>query len=264
MSEGTQLLGAYQAFIFCTLAQLAASAAIFTKFLFLSSSRKYWFFLGIFVVWMATNSATFWVHPTSQTYFWLYVATTPVLWILYLSAAYKLYQEVFANFPGITSLARWTVALAAASIITALVSGLLLTQNQLSPGHLYERITLVDQSLLFGLSLFCLLLLSTILRYPISIGRNLVSHCLAFSGLLLAQALVIIGNAWTAQYYILPLNNLGALFSGLCMGLWSYALTRHGDIAVVRVRRNLDPAAEFRLLRQLEAIDGILVRVGRK
>jgi hypothetical protein len=139
-----------------------------------------------------------------------------------------------------------------------------LSRGLISPGWLSTTVTMIDRSLLFGLALFFVLLVTIMTRYPISIPRNLIVHCVAFSGLLLIQALISLIDQWSAHHYTAALNNFSSLISAVVLFSWSWFLDRGGEITIVRVRQRLDPELEFRLLGQLQSINGILLRAGRK
>jgi hypothetical protein len=253
-----------QAFIFCTSLLILSIAAVSGRFLLLSARRTHWYFLGIFILWAAANLLPLFESSSSKSYFWFYIGTTPVLWALYLAAAFFLYRSVFADYPGIASMGKWAVLAAAVAIIAAGSASLVFSRGLFSPGQLYTLVTTIDRSLLVGLSLFLVILVSIMSCYPIAIGRNLAVHCVLFSAILLVQALQSVGDQWTSHRFTDITNAVSSLFSAVLFLLWTRILNPEGDLTIVRVRQRIDPDVEYRLLGQLNSINGILLRAGRK
>jgi hypothetical protein len=239
-------------------------ALIGGRFALLSARRTYWYFLGIFVLWAAANLLPLFETSSSKSYFWFYICSTPFLWILYLTAAFFLYRSVFTDYPGIASLGKWAVSAATIAILAAGVASLLFSRRLFSPGQLYTVVTMIDRSLLAGLSLFFILLVSILSRYPISVGRNLAANCILFSAILLVQALQSVGDQLTAHRFTDVTNAIASLVTAVLCLLWARMLSPEGDRTIVRVRQRIDPALEYRLLGQLNSINGILLRAGRK
>jgi hypothetical protein len=263
LASEINIFDARQAFIFCTVLLTVAIATAGCRVLVVSSRRAYWFFAGIFLLWGFGNLLVL-TNPPPLIYFWFYAGATSVLWILYLVSAYHLYKNVFSDYPGIASLGTWTVLTAGASILIVALLSVLSSRSLSYPGLLYTQVTLIDRSLVVGLALFLLLLVSIMSRYPIEVRRNLVVHCVAFSSVLFFQALLSIGDQWTAHHHTAEMNNACSIVSAVVFFLWARLVSRSGDITVMRFRRHLNPALETRLLGQLSSINGILLRAGRK
>jgi hypothetical protein len=258
------MFGGHQAFIVCTFVSSAAIVYASVRVSVLSSLRIYWFFLGIFALWSTVNVLYLSADPQSTIYFWSFCITTFILWFFYLVAAQGLYSNVFRGYPGIASVGKWIVIAASLCILLTGATNYYLSRRLASPSWLYTTVTMIDRSLLMGLAFFLVLLVSIMARYPISIPRNLVVHSVAFSGILLIQALVSLVDQWTAHQFTIELNNFSSLISGIAMFSWAWFLSRRGDLTHVRTRQRLDPEVEFRLLGQLDSINGILLRAGRK
>jgi hypothetical protein len=258
------MFGGHQAFIFCTLVLSAAIVYALVRISVLSSLRLYWFFLGIFAVWIVANMLYLSGDSASKIYFWSFCVITWVLWFFYLVAAQGLYSNVFRGYPGIASIGRWIVIAAGLCILVTGATNFYLSRRLSSPSWLYTTVTMIDRALLLGLAFFFVLLVSIMAHYPISIPRNLVVHSIAFSAVLLIQALVSLVDQWTAHQFTAELNNFSSLVSGVTIFSWAWFLSRRGELTHVRTRQRLDPEVEFRLLGQLDSINGILLRAGRK
>jgi hypothetical protein len=256
--------GGPQAFIFCTVLLCFSIACAAVRVSLLTSLHIYWYFVGIFALWGIANLLFLSGDSASRTYFWIFCISTSLTWFFYLVAGQSLYRNVFSGYPGIASFGKWIVAAAALCILLTGSTNYYFFRGLISPGWLYTTITMIDRSLLFGVTLFFVLLVVIMSRYPISIPRNLLVHCIAFSGLLLIQALISLLDQWAAHQFTAALNNVSSLVSASVLLSWSRFLTRGGEITIVRVRQRLDPEVEFRLLGQLHSINGILLRASRK
>jgi hypothetical protein len=139
----------------------------------------------------------------------------------------------------------------------------------LSPGGLtkslaFSTMLFLDRCVLFGIAFFLVLLVSVMIRYPISIAKNIAVHCISFSSILLSQTVFQVADQWTLYHYVPFWNTLTAGFDAVLIGAWAVFLTDAGDTAIIRIRQNIRPDTEIHLLGQLDALNGILLRAARK
>jgi hypothetical protein len=264
LSAAFSSFNAQQAFLLCTYFVLASCAAAAARLVLLPSARDYQPFLGLLATWAVFCVLTVAVPVTSKLYFRIYEVAAPVSWVLYLFVARNLYQKIFKYYRGIAAVGRWSLYAGLFCVCAAAIGSVVFSQGRFSSSRTFTMITMIDRCLLFGLSLFLLILVSVMSRYPISIQRNIGIHSLLFSLILFSQSISLIGDQWTSFHHTLTWNAITAGFDAICLSAWALLLTREGDTAIVRVRQHLDPALETRLLGELDALNGILLRAVRK
>lgn len=94
----------------------------------------------------------------SRGYYWVWVITEPVQWVLYILVVLELYGLVFRNYKGIASLGRW--AILAGLVISVLVAALTLPLdlNSAEPLPLLRYVLIVDRGVTSSLALFLILM----------------------------------------------------------------------------------------------------------
>lgn len=154
-------------------------------------------------------------------------------------------------------------------IAAALVGIAVGVSVEFSPGAMsrsltFSTMTLLDRCVLFGLAFFLVLLVLVMIRYPISIAKNIAVHCFFFSSILFAQTIFQVADQWALYHYSALCNTLTAGFDAILVTAWALLLTNAGDVAIIRIRDRIKPETELQLLGQLAALNGILLRAARK
>jgi hypothetical protein len=263
LPAGISILDGRQAFVFCTIVLIVMCAGTCVRLAKLPSFRQYGPFMGVLNVWMLLNILTLTINTGSRSYFWIYVSATPVLWLLYLLAARNLYLKTFSGYPGISMVGKWTLYAGGIAAIVAAVVSLLFPGTPITASRTLTVVTTVDQCLLCGISLFLLLLLGVMARYPVAIQTNIGVHCVALNAILFTQSFFLIVDQFTAFRYAARVNILAGAASALCCLFWALMLSPNGD-KVKRPVRKLPATVETRLLGQLESLNGMLLRTVRK
>jgi hypothetical protein len=204
--------------------------------------------------------------PRTSSYYQIWICTEPILWISYVLVAYELYSLVLKQYQGIYSLGRWFffAAVATSSIIATLTvmttAGNALSDQQplLYPYVLFERIAFTS------LAIFLFLLLALIAWFPVPLSRNLLIHTTIYTGYffinnVLMMFLHIRGPEAASLVAVAKLST--AL---VCYGCWVFRLSRSGEDRVTSLRLGRSPMEERRLLDQLDALNGTLLRTVRK
>ncbi len=230
----------------------------------LPAAKDYSVFIWLLVCWLGICLFTLGVPLSSSLYFFIYLLAAPLTWLLYLLAARYLYLRVFDRYPGIAFAGRSSLWIAASAVPISAIVSIFLSPGRLTKGLTFSVITLLDRGVLFGIAFFLLLLVSVMVRYPISISQNIAIHSLVLAAVLLSQSLLQIADQWAAYRYTAYTNILAAAFDTVLACAWAFLLTNAGDSAVIRIRQNIKPEAEVHLLGQLDALNGILLRAARK
>ncbi|MGI8990253.1 MAG: hypothetical protein ACR2I2_11825 [Bryobacteraceae bacterium] len=244
---------------------ILANACAVARFYWYGLYRVYnWFFMFL-VAQFGQAFILFFLNIASPMYFWVYVCTQPVLWVLYILIVRELYSLIFKNYQGIYTLGRW--AMYAAWTISIGVSALSLIATSRSRPRVASNLYYIEtteRGVVFSLILFIPLVLFLLSRYPINLHRNIVVHCALYSLLFLAEATQLLMNSLSPHGSSRAANLLIAGISAACYFGWAVLLTREGEYRDVVVHPRSNPAEEDRLLQQLNAMNQTLLQVIRK
>ena len=230
----------------------------------LSASREYRPFFWLMIAWFGICAFTLFVPLASSWYFFCFLVLAPLTWSLYFVAARHLYQKVFSKYPGIAFAGRSCLWIAATAVVVGVVLSSTLSQGGLRKSALFKGTILLDRCALFGISFFLILLVSVMIRYPISIPKNIAVHSFFFGAILLSQTIVQVADQWTLYSFTAYCNTFVAGLDAILVSAWAVSLTNAGDTAIIRVRQHIRPEAEVHLLEQLATLNGILLRAARK
>lgn len=253
-----------QAFAWCTAFSAVACALAAIRIRLLPAAREYGLFFWLLAAWSGICVFTLRVPPASLPYFYMFTVLVPLSWVLYFCTARHLYQKVFSNYPGIAFAGRSSMWIAAAGVPVVIALSIWFSPGGVSKSLAYATVSLLDRCVLFGIAFFLALLVSVMIRYPISIPQNIAVHSIFFSSILLLQTVFEIADQWTSYRYSAYCNTLAAGFDAILVTAWALVLTNAGDTAIIRIRQHIKPETETQLLGQLDSLNGILLRAARK
>ena len=253
-----------QALIWCTVLSGIAFALAAVRVRLLPAAREYGLFFWLLISWCAISAFTVGMPLSSRYYFLTFMVVVPLSWVLYFCTARHLYQTVFKKYPGIAFAGRSSMWIAVALMAIGVASSIALSPGRLVKRILFATVLLVDRCVLFGIAFFLVLLVSVMIRYPISIPKNIAFHSIFLSSILFLQTLCQVGDQWTFNHYTLYWDTVAAGFDAVLVVAWAISLTNAGDTAIIRIRQNIRPETERHLLGQLDALNGILLRAARK
>ncbi len=203
---------------------------------------------------------------TTRSYVLLYEASNPVEWIAATWCVAHLLGKAFAGYPGIKSISRW--ATWGASVVA--ISLALALANYFWQGAVQGRNSLLyfeaaDRSVLLGLALVVILTMFFLSRYPLRLQANTWTSLIAFSALILSLAAARLVDSVAPVMAVLPVDIAQLVFEFACCLAWAWAFRREEEQPPARVifGHSGGHMGEAELLRQLEAMNGILRRVGR-
>jgi hypothetical protein len=261
---GFESFNVQQAFVWCTVFSAIAFALAAVRIRLLPAAREYRLFFWLLVSWFGICLFTLKVPLSSRLYFDIFVVLVPLSWVLYFCTTRHLYQKVFSKYPGIAFAGRACMWIAAACVSVAVALSIALAPGSLSKSLAFATITLLDHCVLFGLAFFLVMLVTVMIRYPISIPQNIAVHSFFFASILFSQTIFQIADQWTFYHYSAYCNTLEAGFDAVLVTAWALLLTSAGDHAIIRIRQSIKPETEIQLLGQLDALNGILLRAARK
>lgn len=253
-----------QAFVWFTVFSAIACAMAAVRVRLLPASREYRLFFWLLVSWFGLCLFTVSIPLASPLYFYIFMTLAPLTWLLYFCIAKLLYKQVFTKYPGIAFAGRSCLWIAAAGVVVTVTFNNIYSPTSLGRNMIYTTVITLDRCVLFGISFFLVLLVSVMVRYPISIPQNIAIHSGFFGSILFSQTLFQVADQWTLFHYSAYCNTLTAGFDAVLVTAWALLLTPAGDTAIIRIRRRIRPETERQLLGQLDALNGILLRAARK
>ena len=198
----------------------------------------------------------------SNSYFYCYVITLPLVLVFYILLVRELYQLVLRDYRGLQTAGRWTMYLSlVGSVVIAILTLLPKIQSSMPQrSKIMGFVMASERAVDTALALFIILLLALLSRYPIQLRRNVRVNAVVCSVYFLTGTMNMV--AWT----ILGMKSLGTLNTvmtvvNVCsVFAWLILLSPAGEkVAATKVGAKGDN--ERRLLMQLEDLNAALLRL---
>jgi hypothetical protein len=185
------------------------------------------------------------VPQHSDLYGWIFIFSSPVIWVLAYLVVLELYRLILEDYPGIASVGRkavtWCMGLALIVSVAYAVPDLGAPRGQFPILHVYF---IAERSTVLGLLLFLVLIQVFLLHYRLRLSRNRMVYATGYAlyfGIVVAQDVILTG--------------LGIRVAD-SVGLWTAAT---GSVILLVGTVLLGSKGEVRV--QLEAIDSSADRV---
>lgn len=137
------------------------------------------------------------VRRHSDLYGWLFIYSSPVIWVLAYLVVLELYRLILEDYPGIASVGRtavsWCMGLALALSLAYAISDLNGPRGEFPILRLYF---IAERSTVLGLLLFLVLIQVFLLHYRIRLSRNRMVYATGYAiyfGLVVAQDVILTG-----------------------------------------------------------------------
>jgi len=201
--------------------------------------------------------------PASQEYFRVFLVSTVLFWLVSFQSVKEMFALSMIEYPGIRTAARWTlyVSLGTSFLVSA---ALTLSHWQRGPHgavNLYY-IQVADRVIVLTLAVIVAGLLFFLSRYPLHLSRNTYVSCGFFSAVFLCQAAADLIDTFDTRLYSTFFDTCEALLCGVLFVGWAVLL--RSETAAPACRVTFDAPRETDLLRQLDAMNRLLSRVGRR
>lgn len=200
----------------------------------------------------------------SAAYYWTYVAAAPTVWLTASLAVYQMFALIFRDFPGLRTAGRWALngALALAIIVATVILRAPLPHQSARTIALYYELVF-DRSVHFGLAAIIIALILFLSRYPLHLDRNTYVASGFFSAVFLAESVTRLVDTLSPSLFTNAVDTPEIAFVALAFAGWGVMLQSHST-AHVPVRAPANPGREAELLRQLDALNGVLTRSVRR
>jgi hypothetical protein len=243
--------------------EAAAATAAAARLIWLGSARREPA-LTLFLCYVAVASAALSsAPPRSLFYFWTFVVSTALNWVLSVYAVREMFALALDEYPGIRTAGRWAMYTAVGIAVTAASAVTTVFWRGGANGRSGIFYVLVlNRSILFTLAVVVLAIVFFLSRYPLHLHRNTYISCFLFAAAFLAEACVQLIDTLQPHLFSRYLDVLGALFSAACFSFWAVLLRRERTPASSRI--TFESPDEGELLRQLESLNQLLSRAGRR
>jgi len=235
------------------------------RLFYLRVARTYRFFLSYLLFSTARSLAMWPLNAESAAYKNLWKLTEPILWILYVLVVLELCSLAFKEYRGIQALGRWTVyGSLTASLLFSAIALLPTWLSSRDPAFSTQRFLMVERGIDFCLVLLLLIVLASLVLFPIQLSKNVMIHCVLYSAFFLSGSMAtLVANLTGERFFMIASSCLMAV-SISCLVAWIRLLSRDGERKMVVIRAHMQPAEEERLVSQLATINATLLRASKK
>jgi hypothetical protein len=199
----------------------------------------------------------------SRGYYWVWVITEPVQWVLYILVVLELYGLVFRNYKGIASLGRWAILFGLVVAVAIASLTLPLDLNSAEPLPLLRYVLIIDRGVTSSLALFLILMSGFLASFPVKLSRNVIVYSIGYTVFFLTVASAVLVRNISGEDYIVAVNIANEVLLIACLAVWAYLLNRRGE-ATPAVVPHWAPAREQYLIEQLDAINASLMRAQQR
>jgi hypothetical protein len=238
--------------------------AVAVRLRWLHLHRKYPVFFWYVSVSACRSAALMAFDFRSATYFWIWLLSEPLNWVLNVLLVRELFSLVLRQHRGIGRLSRWLFYCALIAGVT--VSGIsLLAEGSELPGQSMWLLAvfLVTRCVAITVVVFLLALVAFLNWYPVNLSHNVVRHSVVFAVYFLCITMGYLVRVVTGNDLIAPINVVLVALSAVCAGTW-LTLTREGEERQIMLRSKWSHADERVMLGHLDALNSQLLRTSRK
>ncbi len=202
----------------------------------------------------------------SDAYFWAYVCSQPIAWVLYVAVVLELFRLVLERHRGFYTVGRWAMWAGLAFSLTVSAATLFPKIRSVNPQRsvwAMGAILATERGLDFALAIFLVLMLLLLNVYTVPLSRNVLLHVVIYAAFFLSGALGAILRTFYGKMYLETTDAIALACSCACVLAWYFLLSPKGE--EIRVRLPWFGAEqEERILMQLDSINAALLRVARK
>lgn len=200
------------------------------------------------------------MNVSSRYYFWLWIATAPIVWTFYILIALELYRKVMMPYRGLYTLGRWLMAvnIAVSVFLSALALMPRLTKATPVRSKLMGYVTAADRGVELSVAIFLLLMILCLSRYPVQLSRNVIVNTLVFATYFLANSIGMLLHSLFGLKLGPEINVTLQAVSVGCMAVWLFYVNARGEEVQVQAYR-IRPEHEERILIRLDSLNKTLL-----
>jgi hypothetical protein len=221
-------------------------------------------FLTIFLIGEALqNLALLPFSLNSQNYSWIYITSSPVIWILAYLVVLELYRLILEDYPGIASVGRkavtWSMGAAIVASIVYAIPDLRTKSGQFSLLPVYF---VLERSMVLGLLLFLVLIQLFLVRYKLRLSPNRMVYATGYAlyfGIGVAEDVILT----SLGVRVAPAIGLWIVVAaGSLLVIGATLLSSKGEVRV-QLETTDSSADRARLQQQLSEMNRMLSRAAR-
>lgn len=243
---------------------LILSAVLCFRLITLKLARAYKFFF-CYLVFNTGRSLVMWpLSWSSPVYVTIWNWTEPVVWVLYVLVVLELCGLAFKEYRGIQALGRWTIygSLGVALFFSTL-SLVPTWVGSKSPAFSTQRFLMVERGIDFCLVLLLLIVLASLVLFPIRLTKNVTLHAILYSAYFTSNSIGIFIVNMTGSRILDIVSCCLMGVQAVCLTSWVALLSREGETKTMVIRPPV-AADEERLVEQLASINATLLRASGK
>jgi len=248
---------------FLLISQAAAAGFTVVRLLHFRMWRRFSFLYSYLAVTAVYDAALSVLSERSRPYLRIYLVGEAAIMVAAALAVREMYTLIFRDYPGLRTAGRWALYTALALSFTASLLMARAFWRDVDPrarGLFYELA--LERSVDIGLAVIILILMLFLSRYPLRLDRNTVVASAFFSTIFLAQAAVKLIDSASPRLIARYADYPEVGFTAICLLGWGMLLQPSDTPAPIRPAAN--KLRETELLQQLESINHILSRSGRR
>lgn len=201
------------------------------------------------------------LDPRTSVYFRAYLCGNILSWFVSIFAVREAFSLTFESYPGIRTTGQRAIYWATGiSVAFTFAITLYLTRGSTHGNRLQYLVLILDRSIVFTLAAVVIAVLVSLSHYPLHLGRNTLVSARIFSMVFLSEAIMTLSDSLSAYLFSVWVDIAQVIFAASCFVVWTFLL--RPEPVSQRVVFN-DPR-ESELLQQLEAINQLLTRAGRR
>lgn len=225
--------------------------------------RRYRAFFVFMTLFALENASCAVLNTRSAIYQKVWILTQPIEWFLYACVVLELFSLVLQDYQGLSTVGRWSLIAATSVALVASVLSLAVPSHTTVQGQLMAYYYVAERAIYFSLVVFLLTILALLTRYPITLNRNIIVHCMVFSIYFLTNTAIFVLLS-TRGYRMIRIAVYGTQAVNLAaLGIWLAMLNSVGERRPQRLRPVWMPDQEEKLSRELNSLNMALLRLTR-
>ncbi|MBK5290075.1 MAG: hypothetical protein JJE04_00080 [Acidobacteriia bacterium] len=227
--------------------------------------RIYPCFFAYLIFEAARSLAVLPLKPSRTLYGTIYIATEPIVWVLYFMIVRELYTLVLKEHPGLATAGSYTLtaAILAAAAISLVTLGPDLN-NQGGPYPVLHRVNVLSRVITTTLVFFLLSITAFLAWFPVPLNRNTIVYCLGYSAFFISKTLSLLARNVVGPEAALWASATNLLVANLCLAVWIWKLNAAGEHTEVVIGHRWRQEEADGLIQQLNNINDSLARGTRR
>jgi hypothetical protein len=244
---------------------LGLSAALLIRLVALRLFKTYPAFSIVLFISVTRSLTLMSMNVRSDRYAMTWMTTEPLLWAAYVAVGFEIYYKVLASYRGLSVLGRGSLA---GALSVAVVAALVSVWPQFEAAKdsypiLYLYFT-VERFVAFSMVIFLLLIAAFLAWYSVPLRRNLIFYAVGYSVWFIALSSILFVRTMAGAEATALASTIGMTVHSICFLAWIVLIRKSGEQQISSLVMPWNRGREAQLLAQLEAVNAMLVGLGKK